>query len=117
MNVATAAALLIGTAFALSLRTGGVDTPRQTAAPPADPHAGARFACRIFIERQLHDPASAEWIDTPSWPVVDNADGSLGIGARYRAKNTFGALRLSHTTCIIRRSGTDWRLEKLATTQ
>lgn len=83
----------------------------------AHPHAGARGACQLFIERQLHDPRSAEWVDQPDWTVVDNADGSLSVGARYRAKNGLGAVRLAYTTCVIRKEGGNWRLESLARMQ
>lgn len=99
-------------AGALLLQCALMEPPARSA--PSHPHDGARGACQLFLARVLHDPDSAEWVDQAQWAVVDNGDGSLSVGARYRAKNGLGAMRLGYSTCIIRKVGTDWQLEKIS---
>lgn len=101
----------------LAMCTGGFGVGRPTGTSGADPRDGMRYACKEFITRQLHEPASAEWGDYWSWTVTTNNDGSYSVGAQYRAKNGFGALRLFYTTCVLRKDGENIRLEKLSQLQ
>ncbi len=68
----------------------------------------------LFVKQQLHDPASAEWIEMDRWTVIDNKDGSYSVGARYRARTVAGGLKLSYTTCVLRQDGSNWTLLSLA---
>lgn len=87
------------------------DAPSNASVPP-DPHAGVRGACKLFIEQRQLETAQANWGDISTWHVVDNADGSLSVGARY----SVGA-GTRFTTCVMRREGSSFRLEKLSRLQ
>lgn len=70
---------------------------------PTDPWSGARGACMLQLERVLHDPRSAEFGLTSDWPLrVVDAD-TAEVRATYRAKNKFGALVLSSSTCTVKK--------------
>jgi hypothetical protein len=75
---------------------------------------GIREACRQFIERDLPDPRSADFGEYWTWTVIDNKDGTYGVGAKYRATGTGGAMRNRYTTCIIRVRGKNFVLDSLA---
>jgi hypothetical protein len=76
--------------------------------------AGIREACRQFIERDLPDPRSADFGEYWTWTVIDNKDGTYGVGAKYRASGSSGTMRNRYTTCIIRVRGKNFVLDSLA---
>ena len=55
-------------------------------------------SCRNWIESGLHDPSSAQWVDTPA-ASKDSKDGTFTALVTLRAKNGFGALRLARYEC------------------
>lgn len=67
----------------------------------------ARGACLIALKRSLHDPGSAEFGLTSEWPSRIGPDGRATVVPRVRAKNAFGALRLTEFHCVVERSGSD----------
>lgn len=71
----------------------------------------AAVACRMFIERNLNDPSSAEFDSPPI--VVDNGSGIWSVQYRYRAKNSFGAQILTTTICKMKYDGKDYALLQL----
>lgn len=88
------------------------ETSAAPAAPVREPHAGARAACKMFIERRQLETANAVWGEWTSWTLVENDDGSVSVGARYAVGN-----RTRYTNCLMREEGADWRLLKLTRLQ
>lgn len=78
----------------------------------------ARVDCRFAVEKQLHDPGSAEWIDQQSWSVVVQGQGTILdpgamviVTASLRANNAFGAKVMGQYRCLLRRTSDDrWLL-------
>ncbi len=67
----------------------------------------ARGGCLIALKRMLHDPGSAEFGLTSEWPTTTADDGRVTVLARVRAKNGFGAMRLSTFRCVVEPVGND----------
>lgn len=67
----------------------------------------ARGGCLIALKRMLHDPGSAEFGPTREWPTTTADDGKVTVLARVRAKNGFGAMRLSTFRCVVEPVGSD----------
>lgn len=89
---------ILGLASVLMFRSHQAEPKR-----PDDPWSGARGACMLQLERVLHDPRSAEFGLTADWPLrVIDAD-TAEVRATYRAKNKFGALVLSSSTCTVKK--------------
>jgi hypothetical protein len=70
----------------------------------------AKIDCEVRIEKSLHDPSSAEWLDKTLGVLEPlsmgrKADGGLEILTRLRAKNGFGAMRLFTAECNYKRKG------------
>ena len=88
--------------------------PAATVEPVKSYDSSARQMCKEFLTRMMHDPSSADFGDYWNWTTIDNKDGTWSVGAKYRAKNGYGAIRSEYTTCVMRRSGDDWTLIKAA---
>lgn len=87
-----------------------VNRPAPAVSAPPTYDAAARAACKQFIGRKAHDPASIDWGDYWGWTALQNADGSWSVGARFRAKNGLGAMQLTYVTCVMQRNGDNWQL-------
>jgi hypothetical protein len=81
---------------------------------PRPPTEGmARVMCQRFIERQLNDPKSAEWVEPYRWPVK-RENGRFVVAALFRAKNVFGGVVPAVRVCTLTASDDDhWQLESL----
>lgn len=101
-------AILCALVYACNQRLDGPSVHPQ----PVDAHAGVRAACKLFIEQRQLETARANWGDISTWQVVDNADGSLSVGAKYSV-----GTGTRFTTCVMRREGSDFRLEQLSRLQ
>jgi hypothetical protein len=77
----------------------------------ADP-SSARYVCKDFIERSGYNVQ--DWGQWPNWTAVDNRDGSWSVGAKFMGAAPGGAIRNLYVTCVMRKNGDNWRLEKLA---
>lgn len=89
--------------------------PKSEADIKADRDRTARYACKSFIEKSLHDPSSA---DLSQWTsaVVTHPSANTTIYEVYmqvRAKNAFNALRLSTMVCRVQRDGDNLKLISL----
>jgi hypothetical protein len=88
----------------------GVVTLMDRGTPPPGPRvftlderrAIAKQTCRETLRKRLHDSGSAETVEEV---VRDLPDGSFVYAARLRAKNAFGALRLTTIACTTDRDG------------
>lgn len=69
----------------------------------------ARFACRQFIARHLHDPDSADFSQWTTAAVTRGEHGIFKVVMRIRAKNAFNALRIVRMQCILLRESGGWR--------
>jgi len=88
--------------------------PPPTTAAKDDGAAAARAACREFVERAAHDPSSVDFGDYWYWPTAQSAGGVWTVQMKFRAKNGFGAIRLSSKSCVVRDGGADrWALVSL----
>jgi len=67
----------------------------------------ARGGCLIALKRMLNEPGSAEFGLTSEWPTTMADDGRVTVLARVRAKNGFGAMRLSTFRCVVEPVGAD----------
>lgn len=101
MKEAIAAALLIGAAL-LSVST--------HASEPA-----AREVCKQFIERSGYKVS--DWGQSWNWTAIDNKDGSWSVGARFTGMPPGGRTTNLYVTCIAKKSGDNWKLEKLSRLQ
>ena len=82
--------------------------------PPFDSSArGARVACRDFIRRSLHNPASAEFVDVEGWPEVELTPTIWRIRTTFRSTNGFGALQLTSLDCTVSADRGFWKLYSL----
>jgi hypothetical protein len=68
--------------------------------------AQLKYACKQFVEKSLHDPRDAQLEWTRATFGRTNA-GDHVVQFRGRAKNAYGALRLSTFQCVIRYSAPD----------
>lgn len=87
-------------------------SPRPAARSPISADA-ARSACRQFLLEQLHDPDTADVSGWASWPATAPPDqvGTYVVDMRFRARNAFGALVLSHRLCSVTHTHAQgWRL-------
>lgn len=77
--------------------------------PPAEPADYALGACREFIKKSLHDPSSVDFDrDYPAVGVLPNNVYQITLG--YRAKNGFGAIRHTISTCKMKYENQNWIL-------
>lgn len=95
-------------------------TPEQRAAEDArlaaeavvkakeDRLAGAKDACKQFVEETLHDPDSAEWARYRDFFAEERKDGFFHVQLTVRSKNAFNATRLGTFDCILHLSGDRW---------
>lgn len=67
----------------------------------------ARGGCLIALKRSLHDPGSAEFGQTSEWQTSTDDSGRVTVLARVRARNGFGAMRLSTFRCVVEPAGLD----------
>jgi hypothetical protein len=58
----------------------------------------AKFACKMFVKKILHDPDSAEFDNHKSFPA-SFSDGLYQVQVNLRAKNGFNALRQMIVNC------------------
>lgn len=79
---------------------------------PAFADAAAREACRQFLQRSGY--VVKEWGEYWNWTTIDNKDGSWSVGARFMGAAPGGGVRNHYVTCVMKRSGDNWQLEKLA---
>lgn len=79
---------------------------------PVDQRPLARAMCKEFLTKHMHDPSSADFGEYWNWTALANSDGTWSVGAKYRARNGYGAIRSEYTTCVMRRSGDSWSLVK-----
>jgi len=89
---------------------------KTTEETKADIDNTARYACKGFIEKSLHDYRSA---DLSAWTsaTVTQPFGSTAVyevAMQVRAKNAFNATRLSTMTCGLLRNGDNWTLTGLS---
>lgn len=91
------------------------DAPNTAAHPAArpapDPQSLARTACRLFLEQSSFKVNSL--IDEFNWSVVDNGDGTFGVGTRFVGFAPGSAERSLYVTCTVRRTDGNWQLVRL----
>jgi len=79
----------------------------------ADPYSAPRGACRMALEKTLHDPGSAEFDLGSNWYVETRKDGTILVQPKLRAKNAFGAYRYVTYNCIVKPEGENIRVLSL----
>lgn len=65
----------------------------------------ARGACLIGLKQSLHDPGGAEYGQTSDWALTVLEDGAVQVRPIIRARNGFGALRLTAFDCVVEDAG------------
>lgn len=80
---------------------------RHAAEQLADALDVARGACLQMFERRLDDPDSAKYGRVSDWPAQQRKDGTVYVLPTIRAKNAFGAYRLTNFECIVERIDAD----------
>lgn len=88
--------------WVVTLMDRGRPAPGPRAFTLDERRAIAKQTCRETLRKRLHDPGSAETVDEA---VSDTPDGGFVYAARLRAKNAFGALRLTTVACTTDRDG------------
>lgn len=73
----------------------------------------AVLECREAVRRNLHDPRSVQWDDSPGWAREVQPDGVIRIQPRYRAKNLMGALGHEVVNCYVDNERGTVRIAKL----
>ena len=80
--------------------------------PPAKPADYALGACREFIKKSLHDPSSVDF--DRDYPLANELPNNIyEITLGYRAKNGFGAIRHTASTCKMKYDSQQWILMSL----
>jgi hypothetical protein len=102
--------LSVSAVIALPILIPAPATPRAEASP----YASARYACREFIRRDMHDPRSADFGHWAAWPASQDGD-RFTVHATFRGANAFGATVQNEVTCSLRRDGETWYPARLAT--
>jgi hypothetical protein len=77
--------------------------------------SSARYVCKDFIARSGYNVQ--DWGEWSAWTAIDNRDGSWSVGARFMGAAPGGFVRNLYVTCVMRKSGDDWRLVKLTRLQ
>ena len=80
----------------------------------ADP-SSARYVCKDFIARSGYNVQ--DWGQWSAWTAIDNKDGSWSVGARFMGAPPGGGVRNLYVTCVMRKKGDNWSLEKLTRLQ
>jgi hypothetical protein len=78
--------------------------PKTKAEQESDRRSSAAYACRMFVERSLHDPDSAEFDDESEYVVSKSRGGVYRVVVTLRARNGFNALRHGSVICKTRHS-------------
>lgn len=89
--------------------TGVQSTPKEPASPFGDANM-AKTACKLSLKSVAHDPESIEWIDATDWPTSSDGAGRWRVVMSVRAKNGFGALRLSNKVCTVALTADSYKL-------
>ena len=101
-------ALLIVAVLALIMLISQCSKYRST--PQAfDPDATLSGLCMLHIKGQLHDPASAEFEHSRNTRII-RATSGIEVIRSVRAKNAFGAMRLTTYQCTYKQAGTNFTL-------
>lgn len=69
---------------------------------------GAQVACQMFVEQSLHDPKSAEFENSWTFPIRELAPHKYLVQVKVRAKNGFNALRSTEMNCETAFDGKNW---------
>lgn len=85
-----------------------------SATASADP-SSACYVCKDFIARSGYNVQ--DWGQWSSWTAIDNKDGSWSVGARFMGAAPGGTVRNLYVTCVMRKKGDNWSLEKLSRPQ
>ncbi len=73
-----------------------------TGSAAAQSDSQLRYACKQFVERQLHDPGSADLDWTKGTVYKPDKAGNHVVRFRGRSKNRFGAMVLDTFECRIK---------------
>jgi hypothetical protein len=90
----------------------GPSKPKTEAEKQEDILSDAFYMCQAFIEKNLRDPDSADFITRYNSSLVSkNSKGNYVVSMQVRAANGFGGKTVSVFTCELTPSGGDnWRL-------
>lgn len=75
----------------------------------------ARYMCKEFIPKKGY--VVREWGETWNWTTIDNKDGTWSVGARIVGMPPGGGVTNMYLSCVMRKSGDNWRLESLSRLQ
>jgi len=70
--------------------------------------AQAKYVCKEFVTKRLHDPDSADFGLYRDFAAEERKDGSVRVQMQVRAKNAFNAKRLGVFDCIVTQRGDRW---------
>ncbi len=77
--------------------------------------AAARQMCKEFIPKKGY--VVQEWGETWNWTTIDNKDGTWSVGARIVGMPPGRGMTNMYLSCVMRKSGDNWRLESLSRLQ
>lgn len=60
-----------------------------------------KYACKEFLLKTLHDPASADLGNYRDWPAAKQSNGHIVVRSSGRSKNAFGAIVLGTWRCEV----------------
>ncbi len=69
--------------------------------------------CKEFVKRSLHDPESADFESSKTYPVTEEAGGIFTVEVSVRARNAFNAMRNTIVSCKAKREESGWTLLNL----
>lgn len=75
--------------------------------------SSARYACRKFVEKTLHDPASAKFDEPSTYWAEKRKKNIYSVQVKLSAKNGFNATRKSVMDCKLKSIGESWALVAL----
>lgn len=74
--------------------------------------AAARNVCKQFLERSGY--VAKDWGEYWNWTTIDNKDGTWSVGAKFVGMPPGGGSTSLYVTCIAKKRGDNWSLEKLS---
>jgi hypothetical protein len=83
----------------------GMDNPKTAEPEPTQfevNQTSARYRCRDVVKAMLHDPESADlgWIGDWKTGLLNDDEKTMAVQAQIRARNGFGAMRLTNFQCL-----------------
>lgn len=73
----------------------------------------AKWACKLYIEKSLKAPSTANFQNYTQFTAVGKGDGPYLVRGYVDAQNSFGAMIRSDFSCLLHKVKDDWILDEM----